>query len=519
MKNWFRRWMMMNRQNSQDAILWIGQSYARILCEKAPEACYFDARQFPRRCFVHEAEFRGCCRKVPKAPDWLLLGESRVFLIHRDGQEDRARGCIFGYFVLKRFELIVDDTTYMTVTREDQMPWMEATYREIEQAVLDEIEEEEIIRESPEEYTEKLTELAREQFDKQWSRDFQRRINKGAGVNPRRRPSYSPTAHTSPEPEMDSDTYDLLEELIEELVEELLEELLESDVIPQRHAMPDSELLRGYKEKLKKRAQEQLARRRAKDFQRQEGSDIHDLLRRQIEELTARLLESDETLQKHRAQDSDRTNAFIPLRVAVRETHRSCSKRLKPGAMYLVDALAAEITDAFIKRLAGGMSATIREGEDLFDKTVRDVRKAHKKGTLTKIYPGLEGYTVLHGELALFSEPYPVFERRPQAAFRGLLRVNGDRLLEEIRKSYESTGARAIPKIPYWCKEVGPWTPARLAEKFGFTKTYASALLQLYGDVLKDLGPEKSLDLPFIGRFTIENDELHFTPLDRVTRL
>jgi hypothetical protein len=39
---------MMNRQNSQDAILWIGQSYARILCEKTPEACYFDARQGKR---------------------------------------------------------------------------------------------------------------------------------------------------------------------------------------------------------------------------------------------------------------------------------------------------------------------------------------------------------------------------------------------------------------------------------------------------------------------------------------
>jgi hypothetical protein len=500
----------MGDQNYHDAILWIGQSYATILCKQAPEACYFGPRHVPRRCFAHEAEIRGCCRKIPKAPSWLVPGKSRIFLAHRDGQEDPAQGCIFGYFVLKRFELIVDEATYAAVTREDEIPWIEALFQEIVQAILDMIEEE-ITGELSEEYAEKLREATREQFDRRWSKGFRRQIGKGTGISSRRRSRHFPESPT------DTDTCDLLEELAEELIEELIEELLKHAATPQGYPDRDAErreLSKKCGERLREKAQKQLARRLPGDPQRQPRLDIHRVVEKQVKELIVESFESDEVLHQLRAQDSSRTNALIPSRATVHETHRSCSKRLKPGATYLVDALAAEITDAFTRRLASQMPATIREGEELFEKTVREVGKAHrKKAPLTEIYPGLEKHVTLRGELALFGEPYPVFARKPEAAFRGLLRLDGEQLLREVRASYEKVGTGGVPAIPYWCEKPGPWTPARLAKRFGFTKARTRAILQLYKDAFKSLEPDEYLDLPLIGRFTVENEELHLTPL------
>ena len=91
--------------NCRDAILWIGESYAAIFCDKTPESsdyCYISPRGFAQRCYVHEAELRGCCRKVAEVPEWIEPGKSRIFLVHRGAHKDNdARGSIFGYFVLK----------------------------------------------------------------------------------------------------------------------------------------------------------------------------------------------------------------------------------------------------------------------------------------------------------------------------------------------------------------------------------------------------------------------------------
>ncbi len=537
----------MSNQNYQDAILWIGQSYAKILCDKSRESCYSGGQPIPRRCYVHEVETRGCCRKVPKAPDWLVPGQSRIFLAHRGGQKDRSRGCIFGYFVLKRFELIVDEETYLAITDKDQIPWIETTFREIKQAVLDEVKEKES-DEPPEKHEKDLPHMVHEQFDKRWPREFKRRIEKGTGISSQQRPRQPDSSSTSRSPQVEQQQYDLLAELVEELadnlvdelaeelvnnlVEELIEEAVtrspEGDTMFQEQRAPDNSLPKPDTEKLLDKARQE-RKDRLSDKARKECKDkLSDKAREQLAKLrskdqTHRQIETQVKMLIRKSRETPGGQAVrvtnvqvVNVRAMERETHRSCSKRLKPGSTYLVDALTAEITDTFMRNLERQTPATITQDEELFERTVRDVGKTHKKDTLTTIYPGLEDHVVLYGELLLFKEPYPVFERKPKAAFRSPLRVDGDRLLKEICASYKSTQAGGVPSIPYWGKDEGSWSAARLAEKFGFTKAYASALWRLYGDALEELGkhpePGKCLDLPRIGKFTIENNELCFTP-------
>ena len=38
------------------------------------------------------------------------------------------------------------------------------------------------------------------------------------------------------------------------------------------------------------------------------------------------------------------------------------------------------------------------------------------------------------GKLILFKQPYPIFQHSPSAAFRGYRRIDGDMLLEQIKK-------------------------------------------------------------------------------------
>ena len=114
-------------------------------------------------------------------------------------------------------------------------------------------------------------------------------------------------------------------------------------------------------------------------------------------------------------EDDERECAFVPLPVSQCEPHRFCSKRLKIGATYLVDALTAEITNEFLKALAGKPLPT-HKGEELFKDIMERVSKKHKKRPLTSIYPCLEGNAQIHGELVLLNQPYPIFETKTSSS-------------------------------------------------------------------------------------------------------
>lgn len=94
-----------------DAILWIGeQYYPEILCDKKPikppNFKYPPNDPWPQDCLVHEAEIRGCCRKVPIIPNWMIPGESRIFLVHQN-KKNKACCSLFGYYIFKRAEIVV----------------------------------------------------------------------------------------------------------------------------------------------------------------------------------------------------------------------------------------------------------------------------------------------------------------------------------------------------------------------------------------------------------------------------
>ena len=64
-----------------------------------------------------------------------------------------------------------------------------------------------------------------------------------------------------------------------------------------------------------------------------------------------------------------------------------------------------------------------------------------KAGRLRKSWArvpaALKGFSEARGALVVLKKPYPFFERLPQAAFRAILRIDGDELLRQIASIYQ----------------------------------------------------------------------------------
>lgn len=57
--------------------------------------------------YIVEANLRGCCRRMPYLPEWVIPGKTRVFLVHQgDQQKASDTGVLFGYYVLNRIQYI-----------------------------------------------------------------------------------------------------------------------------------------------------------------------------------------------------------------------------------------------------------------------------------------------------------------------------------------------------------------------------------------------------------------------------
>jgi hypothetical protein len=87
-------------KQSNDGLLWIGGSYKEIECNDYQNC----AEEKRTRCFVHEAAWRGISRKVAHVPKWAIPGKTKIFLVHRGGFKALYKGKIFGYFILSRVE-------------------------------------------------------------------------------------------------------------------------------------------------------------------------------------------------------------------------------------------------------------------------------------------------------------------------------------------------------------------------------------------------------------------------------
>lgn len=57
--------------------------------------------------YITEANSRGCCRRMPYLPGWVIPGKTRVFLVHQGDQPKNGdTGVLFGYYTLNRIQYV-----------------------------------------------------------------------------------------------------------------------------------------------------------------------------------------------------------------------------------------------------------------------------------------------------------------------------------------------------------------------------------------------------------------------------
>lgn len=208
----------------------------------------------------------------------------------------------------------------------------------------------------------------------------------------------------------------------------------------------------------------------------------------------------------------------IPRFRALLEGRRLCGLRSKEShgdslqnpAIYLVDALTRDVDKIFCTLIKALIEEELQlsgsphkvSAKNLKDKAMsrqlfeEAVRLAQELPRTAPEVPGiLKGRAEAHGPLVLFDQPYPVFHRFPQAAFRGLIAIDGDQLIEEVTETYrpqrqENLGAwrsRWI-LIPYAQDPEEKLTQAVLVEALAHecqtNKEMAHAFLKAFEDIV-----------------------------------
>lgn len=85
--------------------------------------------------YIKEAERLGCCRRIPQVPSWAVPEKSRVFLVHRGNHKALNRGSIFGFYILKRIEIITGKQGPDPVKRnKGRILWSNKYYEELKEA-------------------------------------------------------------------------------------------------------------------------------------------------------------------------------------------------------------------------------------------------------------------------------------------------------------------------------------------------------------------------------------------------
>ena len=209
----------------------------------------------------------------------------------------------------------------------------------------------------------------------------------------------------------------------------------------------------------------------------------------------------------------------VPQEVAGGGGGLGCSKRKDLGAVYLVNALSSEITDAYHKKFCYWLE---HEGRQEYPGASRKKLIEKLKETESKIiYPEegnklfreakrevLAGRKPKAGELVLFDEPYPIFQRSPRTFFRGYLHIDGEELLEKITRG----GKAVTPIIPY-CNGSGikpgkPMTKAQLVTHFvaevGLQRTVVNRFLRQLSELVPDeLNRIEAITLPGLGKMLL----------------
>lgn len=335
--------------------------------------------------YVSEAARRGCCRQVPYWPSWAKEG-TRVFLAHRGDRRRSNEGVIFGYFDLKGVDVVLsqkDCDEYKKITAEASAATVDGSYN------LKEF------------WSSANGRNNLKKFDQFWRKKLPRNR-----LPFKRRPIKAQM--NSQEAEDDS----------------IINFLLGFLISCERRPKTDEHFGYGI-------STDQTALEEARDC-------APDGLR----------------------TGPDKADTYIII--------DSKRRRKKAGpSFYFVDSLTRWIDEAFCKWLKKEIQKAIRRATSrIDDKAVRVVRadylaqqrdsaasewrrrnrqrgvrefeevlkNAAKLRHGSRILPQHTSFTGRRGAMVLFAKPYPFFRKSPQAAFRGVMRVDGDQLLDRVSK-------------------------------------------------------------------------------------
>ena len=228
------------------------------------------------------------------------------------------------------------------------------------------------------------------------------------------------------------------------------------------------------------------------------------------------------------------------------EADRICGARPGNPALYFVDALAREIESVFCEILKEIMKKALEEeGEEEEDtrkkKRAREIvaeltRKAKRnkkngrrqgipefqhavKKVLSRakrwatVPKELDGFADKRGALVVFERSYPSFRRLPQAAFLGLLRIDGDQLLEKISDVYASRSRRREIELPYYKtgqvgaqqKKTKQQLIADLAQEWQASKEFVEEIWRsFHGMITHELVKRGKITLTNVGTLSVK---------------
>lgn len=442
-----------------DIMIWIGKSYKSILCEEEV-SCGMPITKDRNKCYVHEAEWRGCCRKVPRIPTWAIPGKTKIFLVHRDGFKSEAKGKIFGYFVLDRIEVIgpaginlpleINERKRLQLRRWRNKLIVQAdfkgtvycrnTSKPIKDAkiILRPKQEKKELRTTTNENGKYKILLTPGKFDVNISaKDYKSVSVKNIDLLPDENNKHD--FYLTPDWLFNGTTLKKTCWNGKKIVTHIYKDGRWKAINSKCSEMPEPE--------------DQPECKNGNKITQEcwDGTKIvtHICKNGEWEPTGEECPEfpepPDEPDNNGNHININWRSINIPIDNSMFETHRSCSLRFRPRGVYLVDALTANISDRFNEVLHKGNIYTkynkatsdagrkkiIEEGNKIFKDIMSDFHKSRK--SKTKIPSSLNGNAKLRGELVLFNNTY-IYKHKPRAAFLGLRRIDGSQLLEQITK-------------------------------------------------------------------------------------
>ena len=587
----------LNEGNSIDGMIWVGESYKRILCREKP-SCGIPVKNKRNKCYVHEAEWRGCCRKVPDIPGWMVPGRSKIFLAHKDNLKPKEQGKIFGYFVLERIEMIqppqkvmpleVNPTSPLQIKKLENLqqenkkilPLTGTVYRadngkpiksavidveplkdgDIEKTVTDqngaykmELEAGRYrITASARGFETETLEGLEVSFDEKSKQDFyltpkgclegqklKKVCQNGEEIvtHECRDGQWVATGEKCPgppDPQEKPSKCKNGQELVQDCWDgsKIVSHRCENGTwVATDEECPPFPELPGCKKgaEIKKTCWDGsvIVLYRCVDGEwvptgetcpekpdepdspdEPNGPDIPHIP--DIPDITDTPGISPGP-QRPDVPDVPDVPIPVPIDITMFETHRSCSLRFKPGGIYLVDALTADVTDAFSSKLRktdtwknykkakndAERKAYIEEGNKLFKKILLDFRETRK--AKTKIPSNLLDKVELRGELVLFKDP-PIFKNHPRASFRGVRQIDGGQLLQQIASGVP------VPEIPYYTGDSTQWEMIinEIAKTFTINQATSRRILKKLIDIFtNELKEGCKLRIPDFGTFKV----------------